>query len=115
MLVVACDDLMGDAEAGKDEAVLAVAVGCLVEVHEVHVDRVVRKLFICLRVQMKERLVQELQALDPHLGRGEGVHPCDDADAVIIAHDLLHVLDADFGRLDRREQLDADRARELFI
>ena len=67
--VVAGDNLMRDMKLCEDETELAVTVRRLIEVHEVHINRVVRKLLICLRVQMKERLSELLQALDPHLGR----------------------------------------------
>ncbi len=42
-----------------DEPELAAAVGRLVEVHEVHVDRRPRDLAIELRVQMQQRLLQD--------------------------------------------------------
>src|SRR5699024_3213029 len=70
-----------DAQAGGDVAELAVAVRGLVQVHEVHVDRGPGQLHIGLRVQVQQRGAQRIQALDPHLGGGEGVHPGDHADA----------------------------------
>ena len=81
---VADDDLARQAHAGVDEPGLAVAVRRLVEVHEVHVDRVPRQLGVELRVQMRERLLQDVEAADPHLRRREGVHPEDQAGAIGI-------------------------------
>ena len=81
---VAGDGLARHAQAGLDVPELAVAVGGLVQVHEVHVDGVPRQSDIGLRVQVKQRLLQRAQAGDPHLGRGEGVHPGDHADAGVL-------------------------------
>jgi hypothetical protein len=79
---VANDDFARQTHAGVDEPGLAVAVGRLVEVHEVHVDRVPRQLGVELRVQVRERLLQDVEAADPHLRRREGVHPQDQARAI---------------------------------
>ena len=67
VLVVSRNHLVGDAESRKNVAVLSVAVSCLVQVHEIHVDLVVGKLLIRLGVQMQQGLGQDLKALDPHL------------------------------------------------
>ena len=115
MLIIACHDLVRDAQLGKDEAVLTVTVGCLVEVHEVHVDLIIGKLLICLCVQVQEGLSQLLQALDPHLGRGEGMHPCDDAYAVIIVADDPHILDADLRCLNSGKEFDLNGIADLLI
>src|SRR5699024_7684650 len=69
------------AQAGGDVTELAVAVRGLVEVHEVHVDRGPGQLHVRLGVQVQQRGAQGVQALDPHLRGGEGVHPGDDAHA----------------------------------
>ena len=45
------------AEAGCDEAELAVAVCGLVQVHEIHVDRAVRELPVELRVEMAGKVL----------------------------------------------------------
>ena len=55
---MADDDLAGETHAGVDEARLPVAVGRLVQVHEVHVDRVPGKVAIELGVEMDERLLE---------------------------------------------------------
>ncbi len=81
---VADDDLAPLSEAGQEVAELAVAVGGLVEVHVVHVDGGPRQPLGVLGVELEERLVQGVDARDPHLGRGEGVHPGDDADAGVV-------------------------------
>ena len=75
---------------------LDVAVSTLVQVHEVHVNLAPGDLGIVLSVEMKQGLLQLLQALDPHLSGGEGVHPGDDTHALLIVvgsqHDLLNFL-----------------------
>ena len=81
VLPVADDGLAGDPQPGLDEPELAVAVGGLVQVHEVHVDLGPRQIAVELRVQVEQRLGQRLEAGDPHPGRRERVHPGDDADA----------------------------------
>ena len=68
-----------------DVAELAVAVRRLVQVHEVHVDRVPGQIAIELRMQMGQRLLQRLEARDPHLRRRKRVHPADHADAAVAA------------------------------
>ena len=67
---------------GQDEPVLAVAVGRLVQVHEPHVDLRPGQLAIELRVQVRQRLLQLVEPVDPHLRGREGVHPGDHADAL---------------------------------
>ncbi|CAH0327263.1 hypothetical protein SRABI128_05928 [Microbacterium sp. Bi128] len=81
---VADDGFARDAEAGLDVAELAVAVRGLVQVHEVEVDVRPRQFHVGLGVQVQERLPEQVQALDPHLGRGEGVHPRGHADHGVI-------------------------------
>ena len=66
---------------GVQEPRLPVAVGGLVEVHEVHVDVGPRQVAVELRVQMQERFRQRRQAADPHLGGRERVHPQDQSGA----------------------------------
>ena len=60
------DDFAIQPKAGVNESGFAVAVGGLVEVHEIHVDLGPRQVAIKLRVQMQERLVQAGQTADPH-------------------------------------------------
>ena len=115
MLVVSRNDLVGDAESRKDVAVLSVAVRRLVQVHEIHVDLVVGKLLIRLGVQMQQGLGQDLKALDPHLCRGEGVHPGDDADTVVVIFRSADVLHTDRGSLHRGKQLDRHHTAQFFI
>ena len=96
VLPVADYHLARPAHAGRDVAELAVAVGALVQVHEVHVDLVPRNLAVVLRVEMQQRLLELLQPVNPHLGGREGVHPGHYADALVIGfgrlHDRLHLL-----------------------
>ena len=76
-----------------DMSELDITMCRLVEVHEVHVDRIPRKLSIILSVEVKQRLLKSLKALDPHLCRRECVHPSDNADTLsIIASSLHHSL-----------------------
>ncbi len=81
---MADDDLARETHAGVDEARLPVAMGGLVEVHEVHVDRVPREITIELGVKMDERLLKRVQPAHPHLRWRERVHPKDEASAVRI-------------------------------
>ena len=76
------DDLPRLAQAGADESELAVAVGGLVQVHEIHVDRRPRQITMELGMQVGQRLDEGRQSGDPHLGRRERVHPGDHADAI---------------------------------
>ena len=104
--VVAVDDLAVEAETGADEAELAVAVGGLVQVHEVHVDGGPRNVAVALGVQVEHGLVEDLQTVDPHLGGGERVHPADDADALRVGVGLLHGGDDFLVQLDRGDPFD---------
>ena len=72
-------NLARDAHAGANETVLAIAMGGLVQVHEIHVDFIPRNIAVVLRVQVQQRLAQQGKAGNPHLGRRERVHPGDDA------------------------------------
>ncbi len=78
------------AEPGLDVPELAVAVRGLVQVHEVHVDGGPRQLDVGLRVQVQQRLAQRVEPGDPHLGRGEGVHPRDHAGALVVRVGFEH-------------------------
>ena len=69
---------------------LTVAVGGLVEVHEVHVDLVVGDLAVILGREVAVRLLQIDKAVDPHLGGAERVAPGDDARAGGIVVGFAH-------------------------
>ena len=56
VLPVADDHLAAQPQPAADEPELAVAVGRLVQVHEVHVDRRPGDVAVELRVQVRERL-----------------------------------------------------------
>ena len=90
VLPVARDHLARHAQAGGDEPVLAVAVGGLVEVHEVHVDLLVGDLAVVLGGEVAVGLLQVHKAVDPHLGGAEGVAPGDDARAGRLIVGLAH-------------------------
>ena len=107
--VVADHDLAVDAQAGDDVAELTVAMGGLVQVHEVHVDGLPRDLHVMLGVQLQHRLGEHFQAADPHLGRGEGVAPGDHADDVRVGRGLDHELLDAVGGLQRGLEDDLDR------
>src|SRR5215470_5632154 len=66
----------------SDEPEFPVPMSRLVQVHEAHVDRGPRELFIELRVQVEIRLNKRSQPPDPHASGGESVHPGDQADAI---------------------------------
>ena len=102
--VVADDDLARNAQTGHDVAELTVAVGGLVQVHEVHVDGLPRDFLVVLGGQLQQRLGQHFEAADPHLGRGEGVAPGDHADDVRVGGGFGHEgLDAVGGLQGRLE------------
>ena len=87
---MADNDLPWQSQTGMDEPMLAVAMGGLVQVHEVHVDLGPWQVLIELRGEMEKRLTKLEEACDPHLGGGEGMAPGDDAGAVGIAVGLEH-------------------------
>jgi hypothetical protein len=97
--------LRGHAQPGLDETELTVAVRGLVEVHEVHVDGRPRQRPVVLGVQVQQRLAQRVQAGDPHLGRGERVHPGDHAQAGRVGVGLQHGL-ADGARVGEHRLAD---------
>ncbi len=72
------------AHARADMPEFAVAMGALVKVHEVHVHGFPGNFRIVLGVEVKHGLVENLQAVDPHLCGRECVHPCDYAGAARI-------------------------------
>ena len=63
---MADDDLARETHASVNEARLPVAVRGLVQVHEVHVDRVPREVTTELGMEMDERLLERIQSTDPH-------------------------------------------------
>ena len=66
---VADNGLAAQAHPRLEVPELPVAVGRLVEVHEVHVDLAPRQVAVELRVEVEERLLEQGEAGDPHLGR----------------------------------------------
>ena len=72
-------------QTGLDVTELAVAVGGLVQVHEVHVDLGPGQGKVGLGVQVQERLAQDVEPGDPGLGRRKGVHPRHHPDALVGA------------------------------
>ena len=87
---MAYNHLAAQTHAAHDVAELAVAVGALVEVHEVHVDFVPGNFGVELGMEVEDWLVELLEAVNPHLGGREGVHPCDYADAFVGVIGSLH-------------------------
>ena len=65
VIPVADDHLALNAHAGHDVAILTVAVCGLVLVHEIHIDRIVRNLFVELCMKMKQRFTVLLKTKDP--------------------------------------------------
>ena len=91
-LPVAHHHLALQAHARPDEAKLPVAVRRLVGVHEVHVNISPRNVAVELRVQVGQRLLQNLQAVNPHFRRRERVHPSNQAHAILGRVGFLHEL-----------------------
>jgi hypothetical protein len=106
---VADNGLARQPHARLEERELAVAVRGLVGVHVVHVDLRPRQCAIELRVQVQQRLGEDAQAGDPHLGRREGMHPEDQADAVVGGVRLQAEAADRLGRRRRLAQHDAHR------
>src|SRR3954470_12058608 len=75
------DYLPVQAHSARKEGELAIAMRRLVQVHEIHVDSRPRQILIELSVQVDERLLQGLEAADPHLCRRKRMHPRDQTDA----------------------------------
>ena len=69
VLPVADHDLAVEPHARVEEPGLAVAMGGLVEVHEVHVDLTPWQVAVELRVEVNERLAERGKPADPHLRR----------------------------------------------
>ena len=90
ILPIAYNHFATDTHAGADMSELAVAVSRLVKVHEIHVHRIPWNLLVELGMQVEQRLFQLLQAVYPHFCGRERVHPCDDADALVIVVGSLH-------------------------
>ena len=118
---MADDDLARETHAGVDEARLPVAVRRLVQVHEVHVDRVPGQITTELGMEMDERLLKRVQPAHPHLRRRKRVHPEDEAGAVRVGIRLKAKL-GDFVRrgqqglelgLERELRRGRKRARDL--
>jgi hypothetical protein len=109
-LPMADDDLPVLPQPGADVPELPVAVGGLVQVHEVHVDRAPGQVTVELGVEVGVGLAQRGEAGDPHLRGREGVHPEDEADAgrgrVRLGEEPEHLL----RRLD--DGLEHDAARD---
>ena len=55
---VSDDDLALDPHTAHDMTVLSVAMRRLVLIHEIHINRIIGKLFVKLRMQMAERLLK---------------------------------------------------------
>ena len=97
---MADDDFARETHAGVNEARLPVAMRGLVQVHEVHVDRVPGQVAIELGVKMDERLLKRVQPAYPHFRRRKRVHPEYEAGAVGIGVRIK----AELGDFVRRRQ-----------
>ena len=101
ILPMANHNLAAQAHAAAYMSELAVTVGRLVQIHEIHVHGVPRNLAVILRVKMKQRLPELLESVYPHLSGREGVHPCDDSYAPgVVIRRLEYVLHLS-GRIGR--------------
>ena len=106
---MADDDFTRETHARVNEARLPVAMRRLVQVHEVHVDRVPGQVTTELGMEMHERLLQRVQPAHPHLRWRERVHPKNEAGAVGIGI-RLEAKPGDFvGRRQKRLELGLER------
>ena len=106
------DNFSREPHACRNMSILAVTVGRLVKIHEIHVDGGPWDFFVELGMKMQQRLTEKAEAADPHAGRRERVHPGDQADAILgavgVQTQLIdgfagghHWLDYDFYRQGR--------------
>lgn len=58
-----------NAQSRSDKTVFAVAVGRLINIHEIHVDFIPRNVPVKLGMKMEQRLIQLGKAGNPHFGR----------------------------------------------
>jgi hypothetical protein len=77
------NDLALQSHAAANEAKLTVTMCCLIEIHEIHVNLSPGNFAIVLRVQMCERLFEQAQPGNPHLGGRERVHPGNETNTVL--------------------------------
>ena len=63
---VTYDHLAVEAHASVNESCLPVAMGSLVQIHEVHINLAPRQVAVELRMQVQERLAQGAQPANPH-------------------------------------------------
>ncbi|MNG11493.1 hypothetical protein D3C84_950400 [compost metagenome] len=77
-------------QSSIDEAVFAIAVSSLVQVHEVHINRCPRNAFIVLSCEVKQWFLQQFCTANPHFCRGERMHPSDNARYFITVVHFFH-------------------------
>ena len=102
---MAHDDFAGQTHARVHEARLPVAMRRLVQVHEVHVDRVPGKVTIELGMEMRERLMKPVQPAHPHFRRRKCMHPKNEPGAVGVGIRVKAKLDDLIRR--RQQRLEA--------
>ena len=76
--------------------ILTVTMCCLVLVHEVHIDGVVRNFFIELCMKMKQWLSVLLQTKNPGFSWGECMHPSNNTSTILICICLIESLTDQF-------------------
>ncbi len=84
ILPVACYHFPVFTHSGYHMSEFPVSVSTLVQVHKVHINFIPGDLFVELCMEMQQRLVKCLQPVDPHLGRGESMHPGDHPNAFFV-------------------------------
>ena len=84
ILPVPGDNLPWHSQAGAKKTVFPVAVGSLIQIHEVHVDLLVGDLLVILRCEVAIGFLKVDETIDPHLAGREGVAPGDDSGAGIV-------------------------------
>ena len=115
VLIISGHDLMRNIQPCQNIAIFTVAMRRLVQIHKIHVDRIVGQLLVGLGVQVQQRFVKLLQTFDPHLCRRKRVHPCNHTDTAVVGLGFSHILQTAFRCLDYGQQLDLDRIFQLFI
>ncbi len=95
ILPITCDDFAAHTHTCTYMSELTVAVSTLIQIHEIHIHGIPWYLGIVLGMEMEQRLGKHLQTMNPHLGRRESVHPCDDTYTTRIVicslHDVLYL------------------------
>ena len=61
-----CDDFAGGSESCAYESVFTVSVSGLIEIHEVHIDLIIRDFAVILCCEMAPSLLEVSESVNPH-------------------------------------------------